>query len=122
AGEVLVEFLAVVDAKAVLQAPALFADHVENAPPVTEPARLGFDFIGPAFEEQFGEHARRPIVGWDGRSATGPREAEPFARQRQAGIACHSVQALCRKLVERDRIAEACPSLRMRRTGQEAKI
>ena len=97
----------------------LIADVVEDAAAVFEAAHLGLDFVGAAFEEQPGEHLRRRVVRRHDRPGAGPGQAEPFARQGQAGEARLAADVLGRELVERDRVAKAGPA-RARHAGQEA--
>ena len=97
----------------------LVADVVEDAPAVLEAAHLGLDFVGPAVEEQPGEHLRRRGVRRHERPGPGPRQAGALARQGQAGEARLAADVLGRELVERDRVAKAGPA-RARHAGQEA--
>src|SRR5439155_14231485 len=77
--------------------------------------------VGPAFEEQPGEHARRGRMGRDEGTAPGPGQTETLARQDQAGESRLAADVRSGELVERDAVAEARPDLRVRGGGQEAE-
>src|SRR5262249_38240896 len=121
-GEVFVELVAVIAAQRRLQLFGLVADHIEDALAVAQPASLRLHLIGPSFEEQPRKNARWPGIRRHWRARPGPRQAKPFTREDQAGIAGLTAQMVGCELIQRDRVTEASPPLRMRRGGQEAVI
>src|SRR6185369_12008997 len=121
-GEVFVELFAVVAADDLFEPLCLIADGVEHTLAVREPAGLCLHFIGTAIEEEPREHARRPAFGGDGGTAACPRQAEPFARQRQARKPRFAAEVLGRELIERNRVPEAGSPLGMRGCGEEAVV
>jgi hypothetical protein len=120
AREVLVELFAIGGADAALHVLGLFADGIEDAPAVAQAAGLFGDVFRAAFGEETGEDAGRKDVRRHDGAGAGPRQAEALAAQGQTGEAGLAANVVGRELVERDAVAEAGPSFRVRRRGQEA--